>query len=61
LPFDLAAVRRAALFVVDIGVPVCVGALMGQARAALLAGLCGLLFSFADSRCAACWSAVSSR
>jgi uncharacterized membrane protein YccC len=43
------AVRRAVLFAIHIGVPLCVGVALGEARAALLGGICGLLFAFADN------------
>lgn len=40
--------RRALLFFVDIGLPFAVGALLNQPAGALLGGVTGLLFSFAD-------------
>jgi hypothetical protein len=40
--------RRAALFLVDIGVPVTVAYLVSQPAGGLLGCVCGLLFSFAD-------------
>ncbi len=49
LAIDRDAARRAALFAVHIGVPLCVGVALGEARAALLGGVCGLLFAFADN------------
>lgn len=41
--------RRGALFVVNIGVPLLVGVLLGEASAALIGGITGLLLSLADT------------
>lgn len=40
--------RRAILFMVAIGVPVCVGVLLHQPAGALLGGVCGMILSFSD-------------
>lgn len=41
--------RRGILFVVNIGVPLLVGVLLGEASAALIGGITGLLLSLADT------------
>ena len=41
--------RRGTLFVVNIGVPLLVGVLLGEASAALIGGITGLLLSLADT------------
>jgi hypothetical protein len=46
---DSAAVRRGAIFLVNIGVPLLVGAITGQSQAALAAVIVGMLFGFADN------------
>lgn len=44
-----AQVRRGALFLVNIGVPLVLGAWRGESRAALAAVIVGMLFGFADN------------
>jgi len=46
---DAAHVRRGAIFLVNIGVPLLVGAVSGQSQAALAAVIVGMLFGFADN------------
>lgn len=46
---DRDVLRRAVIFFLDIGVPLVVGAALGEGRAALLGAVTGLLFSFADA------------
>lgn len=46
---DAAKIRRGALFLVNIGVPLLAGAITGQSHAALAAVILGMLFGFADS------------
>jgi len=46
---DAGAVRRAALFLVNIGVPLLIGAALNQSQAALAAIIVGMLFGFADN------------
>ena len=41
--------RRGILFVVNIGVPLLIGVLLGEASAALIGGITGLLLSIADN------------
>jgi uncharacterized membrane protein YccC len=48
-PFAQAQIRRAALFLVTIGVPIIVGAIRGEPRAALLGAITGMMMSFADN------------
>src|SRR4051794_22953923 len=43
------AIRRALLFLADIGVPTCAAIAMNEPAGALLGCVCGLLFSFADT------------
>jgi hypothetical protein len=44
-----AHVRRGAIFLVNIGVPLLAGAATGQSQAALAAVIVGMLFGFADN------------
>ena len=46
---DAVKIRRRVLFLVNIGVPLVVGAITGQSQAALPAVVLGMLFGFADS------------
>jgi len=46
---NAAHVRRGAIFLVNIGVPLIVGAASGQSQAALAAVIAGMLFGFADN------------
>jgi hypothetical protein len=46
---DAAHVRRGLLFLVNIGIPLLVGAVRGQSQAALAAVVVGMLFGFADN------------
>jgi hypothetical protein len=52
---DAGQVRRGALFLVNIGMPLLVGATRGESQAALAAVVVGMLFGFADNddRCRA--------
>jgi hypothetical protein len=55
---DSAQVRRGALFLVNIGVPVVVGMLRDQPDGALIGAVVGVLLGFADNERAlfsACW------
>lgn len=47
-PIAKAVYRRAILFMLAIGVPVCVGIVLRQPAGALLGGVCGLILSFSD-------------
>jgi uncharacterized membrane protein YccC len=49
LGIDAAQIRRGALFLVNIGVPLLVGAINGQSQAALAVVIVGMLFGFADN------------
>jgi hypothetical protein len=49
LRIDAAHVRRGALFLINIGTPLLVGAISGQSLAALAAVIVGMLFGFADN------------
>ena len=49
LPIAAAPIRRGALFLVNIGTPLLVGAFSGQSQVALAAVLLGMAFGFADS------------
>ncbi len=49
LPFDAVQIRRGALFLVAIGVPVVVGAARGEPQAGLLGAVGGMLLAFADN------------
>ena len=46
--FAQPTLRRGALFLIAIGVPLCVGVVLREPAGALLGCICGLLFSFAD-------------
>jgi uncharacterized RmlC-like cupin family protein len=46
---DRATLRRAALFLIDVGVPLLIGVALGAHRAALLGTVAGMLLSFADN------------
>jgi hypothetical protein len=46
---DAAKIRRAAIFLVNIGVPLVVGVVRGESQAALAAVIVGMLFGFADN------------
>jgi len=46
--------RRGALFVVNIGAPLLIGLLLGEASAALVGGITGLLLSLADQEGGLC-------
>lgn len=47
--FNAGQVRRGALFLVNVGVPLLIGAISGQSQAALAAVIVGMLFAFADN------------
>lgn len=49
LPVSAAQIRRGVLFLINIGVPVLVGVLRGEPQAALLGGIVGMVFAFADN------------
>ena len=49
LRIDAGHLRRGALFLVNIGVPLLFGAISGQSQAALAAVIVGMLFGFADN------------
>lgn len=49
IALDRFRIRRAVTFAADIGAPILAGTLLGTPRGALLGGIAGLLFSFADS------------
>jgi hypothetical protein len=49
LAVDPSLIRRGELFLINIGVPVVVGVVSGQPRAALLGAVVGMLLAFADN------------
>jgi hypothetical protein len=49
VPIDTAQIRRGLLFLVNVGVPIIVGVVRGEPRAALVGAIAGMVLSFADN------------